>query len=88
VKCFKCRYSEMESWCLFRGKCLLGVVSVLQNLLYAWDRVVNDVCTASRPRKVPTRCHSSLSSLSARILSRFVPSVSSQRSSSMNVSMH
>lgn len=43
--------------------------------------------TARRSRKMVTRCHSLLSSLSARILSRFSASVSSQRNSSMNVSI-
>lgn len=43
--------------------------------------------TASRLRNILTRCHSSPSSLSARILSRFAASVSSQRSSSTKVSI-
>jgi hypothetical protein len=44
--------------------------------------------TLSKPRKVLTRTHSSLVSLSSRILSRLVESCSSHRSSSTKVSMH
>ena len=45
-------------------------------------------CTLSNPRKVLTRDHSSLVSLSSRILSRFAESCSSQRSSSTKASTH